>query len=316
MYIPNFLKFSENAFGLNISDDAIKAVQLQKKGLSNALSGIFKENLKEGAVKGGEIKDKEELKRALEKLKDNKANGGINSKNVICSIPESKTFIKVLDLPNLNSKELSEAVKWEAEANIPIPLEDVYLDWMLIPYDNSEKVQRVFAAAASKKIVDSYIDVLEGAGLRIVAIETEAVSLTRAILSGCFSAKGAILMINFNKDRTTFILYSENSIKFTSSTQESSLEVLEQEIRRAIDFAEEHIIKSDDMEIALSGYNLDLENLTLTLAKELSIKVNLVKPWESVPAVQESKKAAKYKDDLKIFEIALGLAIRGAKINL
>ena len=40
--------------------------------------------------------------------------------------------LRVVQLPHMGKEELNEAIQWEVEANIPLPLEEVYFDWETI----------------------------------------------------------------------------------------------------------------------------------------------------------------------------------------
>ncbi len=49
------------------------------------------------------------------------------------SIPAFATFSTVVDLPSMSMEEIGAAVPFEARKYIPVPLEEVVLDWAVIP---------------------------------------------------------------------------------------------------------------------------------------------------------------------------------------
>src|SRR4030042_3413951 len=44
---------------------------------------------------------------------------GAKSRNVNIALPESKVFTRVIEVPQLSSRELTSAIRWEAEQYIP-----------------------------------------------------------------------------------------------------------------------------------------------------------------------------------------------------
>ena len=52
----------------------------------------------------------------------------------IISIPVFSSFLTVMELPNLNEKELESAIPFEARSYIPVPLAEVVLDWIILPH--------------------------------------------------------------------------------------------------------------------------------------------------------------------------------------
>ena len=95
--------------------------------------------------------------------------GDITTRRVAIAIPAYRTFTRSLRLPKLKQKELHEAVQLEAEQYIPVPLEELYLDYEVIQQSKDEI--ELFAVAAPRTIVDSYLDLAQILGLEPVLIE-------------------------------------------------------------------------------------------------------------------------------------------------
>ena len=237
------LTFKPEAFGLDISDLSLKIIKLKKIKNGFDLATFGEQNLKPGIIKGGEIKDEkalsEVIKEALNKVQGEK----LKTKYVIASLPEEKAFLQVIQMPRMSEEELKSAVIYEAENYIPLPIEEVYLDSQVIPpvypvrdYKDKEKRQRdqisngvynhldhfdVLIAALPKKTVDPYLSVLKMAKLEPVSLEIESLSISRALIKGEVSAF-PVLLIDLGATRTSFIIFSGHSLRFTSSIPVSS----------------------------------------------------------------------------------------------
>lgn len=217
-----FLTLKPEAFGLDLSDLSLKIIKLKKKGKFLTLSSFLEEDINPGIIKEGEIKDEDSLvkiiKKALPKVKGEK----VKTKHVVASLPEEKAFLQVIQLPRMPKEDLKSAVIYEAENYIPLPIEEVYLDSQIVPplYNHLDHYD-VLIAALPKKIVDPYLSCLKKAGLYPKALEIESLAIARALIKKEISPFPTLL-IDLGAARTSFIIFSGYSLRFTSSIPVSS----------------------------------------------------------------------------------------------
>ncbi len=204
----------DNFFGLDISDLSIKLVQLKKNKGKRKIQALGKYNLKPGIIDKGVINKTDELIKAIQEIIRKPIFGNINSKNVVASLPENKVFIKSIELDN-SPNQLKDLVLPTLEANFPYELDEIYYDWQLLHHNH--QTQQVLVAAASKKIVDSYIDVLQAANLSVLALETESMAVCRCALmeeSPNYKKKETktYAIIDIGSKRSTMTIYANNTI--------------------------------------------------------------------------------------------------------
>ncbi|MBD3282029.1 MAG: type IV pilus assembly protein PilM [Candidatus Portnoybacteria bacterium] len=214
-----------SAFGIDISDFSIKIAKLKKRKKGFELESYNRSSIPKGIIEEGEIKDKKKLSDIVEKTVNTAKGKSIHSPYVVSSLPEQHGFVKIIRLPKMNLKEAKEAIKWEAEANIPHSLEDVYLTWKILPIDKKENHVDVLINAVPKEIVDSYLDVLSLAGLEPVVFEIESVATARSLMEDGY-AKKPVLIIDLGASRTSFIIFSGREIRFTSSIPVSNYQMI------------------------------------------------------------------------------------------
>jgi len=212
-----FLTLKPEAFGLDISDLSLKIVKLKKRGKTFDLASFGEEKIRPGIIKEGEIKDEDELaeiiKEALPKVKGEK----IKTKYVIASLPEEKAFLQVIPMPKMTEEDLKSAVIYEAENYIPLPIEEVYFDSQIVlPVHNHLDHFDVLIAALPKKTVNPYFSSLKKAGLEPWALEIESQAIARALIKDEVSPS-PVLLIDLGQTRTSFIIFSGYSLRFTSS---------------------------------------------------------------------------------------------------
>jgi len=212
-----FLTLKSEAFGLDISDLSLKIIKLKKRGKTFDLASFGEEKIRPGIIKEGEIKDEDELaeiiKEALPKVKGEK----IKTKYVIASLPEEKAFLQVIPMPKMTEEDLKSAVIYEAENYIPLPIEEVYFDSQIVlPVHNHLDHFDVLIAALPKKTVNPYFSSLKKAGLEPWALEIESQAIARALIKDEVSPS-PVLLIDLGQTRTSFIIFSGYSLRFTSS---------------------------------------------------------------------------------------------------
>ncbi|MCB9802867.1 pilus assembly protein PilM [Candidatus Nomurabacteria bacterium] len=56
----------------------------------------------------------------------------IESRQAIAALPTFSVFTSIISLPPMPKKDLSSAIKWEAKKFIPLPIEEMILDWKIL----------------------------------------------------------------------------------------------------------------------------------------------------------------------------------------
>ncbi|MFA6184165.1 MAG: pilus assembly protein PilM [Parcubacteria group bacterium] len=209
------IDFKDDALGLSIEDDKLRIVRIE----DNKIKSFNSVSIPEGVIVDGEIINKDEFFKVLDKLIKGARPKKIKTKKVRLALSESKSFLRLISMPSMSEKELNEAIKWEIEANIPLSLDQVYYDWQLVGdiFANDENGEvKVLVLAAAKRIADQYLDILEEFGLEVIGIESETTALTRSLLSE-HSALKTSLIISVDKNKTSFIFAIQNIPCFASS---------------------------------------------------------------------------------------------------
>lgn len=209
---------ASNIFGLDISDLSIKAVQIENDGTLDSVSSYSSVPLPASCITDGEIQKKDQVISAIKKVIETSLPKKIKTKKVICSLPETKAFLRIISVPKMEEAELKEAVKWEMEANIPLPLEQVYYDWQVIPeniFAEKNKINLLVVAIA-KSVVDQTIEILELAGLDPVGLEIESIAQTRSLLLEK-NEQETVLIVDIGDRRTSFSITNGGVPCFTSS---------------------------------------------------------------------------------------------------
>ena len=147
----------------------------------------------------------------------------IKQKTVASALPESSVYTQVVEMPPLSDKELASAMQWEAEQYIPVPLDNVTLDFEVVyrPRDKgSAEKMKVLLVAAPNALIEKYQSIIEESGLALVSLEPTLMADFRVLLKA--NAEPQIL-INFGGVATEIAVIAEGYIQFTRSLGVGSL---------------------------------------------------------------------------------------------
>jgi type IV pilus assembly protein PilM len=201
-----------NTFGLDLGTTTIRAIWLEKEGHLLRYKASFSAPAPMPGIQSESSFDHQELAKYLNKLV---LDAKITTKEVVIALPESQVFTKVIDMPVLSEKEISSAIYWEAEQYIPAKIDTMTLDWTVLrrPRDvTSQEKMQVLLVGAPMNLIKRYQAVLEAAGLSLVAVETEILSLIRGVVpSNRFPTS---LLVNIGALSTSFCIVQNGVLLF------------------------------------------------------------------------------------------------------
>jgi type IV pilus assembly protein PilM len=165
-------------FGLDVGTNSIRLVQLGVSGSKYVLKSFGFAPLPAGLTQSDSKLDMQKIAQTVEVLIKQT---GTSTKNVVSAIPGTSTFTATIDLPPMSHAELEKSIKYQAEQNIPVKLDDVKYDYQIIKEDPQTKELRVMIIAATKTKVNQQIELMGMAKLNVLAMETSSVAMARSL---------------------------------------------------------------------------------------------------------------------------------------
>lgn len=158
-------------FGFDIGHGSLKVMQIDDHGKKPRILGYGHAQFDASAIDDGTIINPKIIAKSAQELFKHHLIGNITTNRVVIAIPAYRTFTRLVNLPEMSGKQLYEAVTLEAEQYIPVPLEELYLDYEIVGRGKENTID-VFAVAVPRKIVDSQIRLMELLGLECVGVKT------------------------------------------------------------------------------------------------------------------------------------------------
>ncbi len=198
---------NKSYLGIDVGTSSVKIVELKKEGGTlRLLTYGFAESIETEGIDWTE-----DVKYAAKVINKTLADAGTTTTNVVSALPAFSVFSSIINLSSVDKKELASAVHWEAKKVIPLPLEDMVLDWKIVDDEENKKNkddEKVLLTGAPKKLVKKYLDIFKEAKINLLSLETETFSLVRALLG---NDKSTVMIVEIGSN-TTDISIVRNSI--------------------------------------------------------------------------------------------------------
>ena len=176
-----FTQKPQTLLGLDIGTSSVKIVEVTRQGNKVILSNYgesFASKL-DRAVHSSvlKIRNSEVIQQITQILQAT----GINTRDVVLSVPVFSSFSTILELPRMPKPELEQAVISEARRYIPIPLAEIQFDWVELSMLSTEDIVKVLAVAVPNDVINTYSVIVKKAGLDLRETELETFSSARAL---------------------------------------------------------------------------------------------------------------------------------------
>lgn len=183
--------------GIDFGAGGIKVIQLQKR---EGEAKLFTYGFSEFTPEETSMDYLENPQGAGELLKKICAKARTTTTSAAAALPIPSVFSAVISIAQVPKKEISAAVQWEAKKLVPLPLDEVVLDFKELkvgketppprsegsgvgaPTPKASGSIEVLLTAAPKSIIERYLAVAKSAGITLTSLETEAFALIRALL--------------------------------------------------------------------------------------------------------------------------------------
>ncbi|MFH1226181.1 MAG: pilus assembly protein PilM [bacterium] len=208
-----FNSTQKSYLGIDLGAVSTKVVELgNEKGRPRLVTYGFVEE----AVDLARNDSPEAKEKIIAFLKEICKKAGVKTNKAIAALPTFSVFSSIVSLPRVAKKDLPSTIRWEAKKVIPMPLEEMILDWKILPETepvsnlpadrqagpvverviktkNGSQYLKVLLTGAPKNLVKKFMEVFNGAGLQLISLETESFALVRSLVG---EDKSTIMIID------------------------------------------------------------------------------------------------------------------------
>lgn len=225
-----FSKRSQSVLGVDIGSSAIKIVQIKKKR-GKAVLETYGE-LALGPYSGIEVGRATNLTtdKVIEAIKDILRESKTTTLSAGVALPLSSSLISFISVPSVPDKQLPEVISLEARKYIPVPMNEVMVDYSVIPKEdnyppeddrtqpsNNQSAQPparqttdVLVVAIHNEYVNNYQSIMTGSSIQPTFYEIELFSSIRAVVD---QGINAIMIIDMGASITKLYIVERGILR-------------------------------------------------------------------------------------------------------
>lgn len=206
--VPAFLRMP--AVGFDISDHAIRVVEALPTPQGLRVGRFSSTILMKGIVENGIIMDMDAAVSEVRKIASAERLHFIHA-----SLPaeQSYFFRYTLQSSDDSPEAIRSEIEFRLEEFIPIAPAEAVFDYTVLD-TGKDGAREVSVATLPKKVVSSYAELFERAGLRPLSFEVESEAIGRAVLKP--GDNGPVMVVDFGELKTSISIMSKGAVLFST----------------------------------------------------------------------------------------------------
>src|SRR5437867_3362765 len=177
---------------------------------------------------------------------------GIKAKTVNVCAPGFHVFSKFVKLPPVDASKVTQIIQYEAQQNVPFPLEEVVWDYQILGTTPTGELE-VLLVAIKADVVEGLFRTADAAGLRVQLVDVSPAALCNAFRYNYGDLEGCTMLLDIGAKTSNLLFFEKGkvysrgiNIGANSITQDFSKE-------SRLSFAEAERLKIDQGFVSLGG---------------------------------------------------------------
>lgn len=137
---------------------------------------------------------------------------GMKADRVVASLPGRHVSARILTLPFSDRKKIDQTLPFEIEGLIPLPLEDILLDYQVL--EKTPEGAKVLVLFTEKSILESHLDLLKEAGIDPNVVLPSSVALANLWKEVALVGEEPLAIVDFGESETSLCVVSEGGIRY------------------------------------------------------------------------------------------------------
>src|SRR5213594_2000817 len=133
------------------------------------------------------------------------------AKNVNVCAPGFHVFSKFVKLPPVDTSKVTQIIQYEAQQNVPFPLEEVVWDYQILGTTPSGELE-VLLVAIKADVVEGLFRTAEAAGLRVQLVDFSPASLCNAFRYNYGDLDGCTMLLDIGAKTSNLLFFEKGSV--------------------------------------------------------------------------------------------------------
>jgi type IV pilus assembly protein PilM len=148
------------------------------------------------------------IKKAIQALL---AEHGFNTKDINVCAPGFHVFSKFVKLPPVDSSKVTQIIQYEAQQNVPFPLEEVVWDYQILGTTSSGELE-VLLVAIKTDIVEKLFKTAESNGLTLSLVDVAPSALCNAFRYNYGDLEGCTMLLDIGAKTSNLLFFESGKI--------------------------------------------------------------------------------------------------------
>src|SRR5881396_3440762 len=148
------------------------------------------------------------IQKALQAMLTEK---GIKAKTVNVCAPGFHVFSKFVKLPPVDANKVTQIIQYEAQQNVPFPLEEVVWDYQILGTTPTGELE-VLLVAIKSDIVEGLFRTAEAAGTKLSLVDVSPAALANAFRYNYGDLEGCSMLLDIGAKTSNLLFFDKGSV--------------------------------------------------------------------------------------------------------
>ncbi len=153
----------------------------------------------------------------LKALQEALAEKNFGTREINACAPGYHVFSRFIKLPPVDAAKVTQIIRYEAQQNVPFPLEEVVWDYQILGTSASNELE-VLLVAIKSEIVEGLFRVAEGAGLRINLVDVSQAALCNAFRYNYGDLEECAMLLDIGAKTSNVLFFDKGKVYSRSIT--------------------------------------------------------------------------------------------------
>jgi type IV pilus assembly protein PilM len=135
----------------------------------------------------------------------------IKGREILLSISGQSVFMRFVKLPPVDPAQVEQVVKFEAQQNVPFPIDEVTWDYQMMPTRTSGNEAEAVIVAIKKEVIEAEVEAVERVGVKIKRVDVAPFALLNAFRYSEIQTDECTLIIDMGARSTNLVFVEKNN---------------------------------------------------------------------------------------------------------
>lgn len=206
------LRTVNELIGFDIGTRSLKLCLLERKRRGLRLKRLAKKEASHELLNEGVIIDQDLLAEEIRRLLREE---DIRCKDAACAVSSYVAMMKRVSIPEMEGDELVNAVRTEVEAQIPIPIDEIFYSFHVLgPDPEKAGFVKVLLVASRRETVEGYSATFSKAGLNLRILDVDIIDVVN-LVEEIYSPSSYVLIADIGSSFTRIAITKGSDLELT-----------------------------------------------------------------------------------------------------